>query len=259
MDKVIGIDLGTTNSCVAVVREWRADGHRQPRRIQDDAVDGGDDRGGQAARRSPREAPGDHQRREHRLRRQAAHRAQVELAAGEAGRPDVRRTRSSKGPHGDVRIQLRDKTYSVPEISAMILAGDEAHRRGVPRSRGHQGGRHGPGVLQRQPAPGHQGRRRDRRARRHPHHQRAHRGRARVRLRQEDRQARRGVRPRRRHVRHLDPRDRRGRRVQGHRDRGRHVPRRRGLRRARHRLARRGLPRPSTASTCARTAWRCSA
>jgi molecular chaperone DnaK len=26
-----------------------------------------------------------------------------------------------EGPHGDVRIQLRDKTYSVPEISAMIL------------------------------------------------------------------------------------------------------------------------------------------
>ncbi|MEI8258886.1 MAG: molecular chaperone DnaK, partial [Deltaproteobacteria bacterium] len=27
-----------------------------------------------------------------------------------------------EGPHGDVRIQLRDKTYSVPEVSAMILA-----------------------------------------------------------------------------------------------------------------------------------------
>src|SRR5581483_7042099 len=26
-----------------------------------------------------------------------------------------------EGPHGDVRIQLRDKTYSVPETSAMIL------------------------------------------------------------------------------------------------------------------------------------------
>jgi molecular chaperone DnaK len=27
-----------------------------------------------------------------------------------------------EGPHGDVRIQLRDKTYSVPEVSAMVLA-----------------------------------------------------------------------------------------------------------------------------------------
>jgi len=26
-----------------------------------------------------------------------------------------------EGPHGDVRIQLRDKTYSVPEVSAMVL------------------------------------------------------------------------------------------------------------------------------------------
>ena len=68
----------------------------------------------------------------------------------------------------------------------------------------------------------------------------------------------RGLRPRRRHVRHLDPRDRQ-RRVRGHRDRRRHVPRRRRLRRADHRLARVRASRRSTASICARTRWRCSA
>jgi molecular chaperone DnaK len=27
-----------------------------------------------------------------------------------------------EGPHNDVRIQLRDKAYSIPEVSAMVLA-----------------------------------------------------------------------------------------------------------------------------------------
>src|SRR4030095_6577825 len=26
-----------------------------------------------------------------------------------------------EGPHGDVRVQLRDKMYSLPEVSAMVL------------------------------------------------------------------------------------------------------------------------------------------
>ena len=45
----------------------------------------------------------------------------------------------------------------------------------------------------------------------------------------------RGLRPRRRHLRRLDPRDRR-RRVRGEVDQRRHLPRRRGLRQAHHRL-----------------------
>ena len=34
---------------------------------------------------------------------------------------DLRVTRSWKGPHNDVRIVLRDKSYSVPEVSSMVL------------------------------------------------------------------------------------------------------------------------------------------
>ena len=41
-------------------------------------------------------------------------------------------------------------------------------------------------------------------------------------------------------------------------DRRRHVPRRRGLRPAHHRLARRAVPDGSTASICATSGWRCS-
>jgi len=33
-----------------------------------------------------------------------------------------------EGPHADVRIKLRDKTYSVPEVSSMVLARDEDRR-----------------------------------------------------------------------------------------------------------------------------------
>ena len=51
----------------------------------------------------------------------------------------------------------------------------------------------------------------------------------------------RGLRPRRRHVRHLDPRDRR-RRVRGEVDQRRHVPRRRRLRHAARQLSGRRVP-----------------
>jgi hypothetical protein len=120
-------------------------------------------------------------------------------------------------------------------------AEDEADRRGLPRPPRHQGRHHGAGLLQRLPAPGHQGRRQDRRPRGAAHHQRAHRGRARLRPRQEEGREDRRVRPRRRHVRHLDPRALRRRRhapVRGEVHQRRHAPRRRRLRPARHRLAR---------------------
>ena len=221
-------------------RERGPDGHPQPRRLQDHAVDGGRHRGRQAPRRAHRQAPGDHQRREHGVRGQAPHRAQVELAAGEERRGDLElphragaaRRRAHRAARQGVR-RPRDQRDGPP--------GDEAHRRGLPRRGGHQGGHHGARVLQRQPAPGHQGRGGDRRPRRHPHHQRADGGRAVLRVRQERREDDRRLRLRRRHVRHLDPRDRLERRLQGHRHRGRHVPRRRGRRRADHRLARPGL------------------
>ena len=63
----------------------------------------------------------------------------------------------------------------------------------------------------------------------------------------------RRLRPGRRHVRHLDHRDRRRRRraaVRGAVDQRRHVPRRRGLRPAHHRLHRRPSSRRTRASTC---------
>src|SRR4051794_32185360 len=120
MDRVIGIDLGTTNSCVAIVEEG------VPTVIPN--------RGGYkttpsmvAITEAGKRLVG------HIAKRQAITNAENTVYAAKRliGRkwssPQVKNailTASYKiveGPHGDVRIQLRDKTYSVPEISAMIL------------------------------------------------------------------------------------------------------------------------------------------
>ena len=98
------------------------------------------------------------------------------------------------------------------------LGDDPAQAQGggreLPRAQGPQGGHHGPGLLQRQPAAGDQGRRPDRRPRGRADHQRADRGGAGLRPGQEEEREDRRLRPGRRHVRHLDPRRRR-RRLRG--------------------------------------------
>jgi molecular chaperone DnaK len=120
MDRVIGIDLGTTNSCVAI-------------------VDGGTptvipNRGGYkttpsmvAITEAGKRLVG------HIAKRQAITNAENTVSA--AKRLIGRKWNSSQvknavltssyriveGPHADVRIQLRDSGYSVSEISAMVL------------------------------------------------------------------------------------------------------------------------------------------
>ena len=142
----------------------------------------------------------------------------------------------------------------------MVLAQDEADRRGLPRRAGHRGGDHRPRLLRRRAAPGDQGRRADRRARRAAHHQRADRGGARLRRSDKDKhRAHRRLRPRRRHVRHLDPRAAR-RRV-----RGAARPTATPSSAARTSTARivdwlaDSVPARAPASICARTGWRSSA
>ena len=122
------------------------------------------------------------------------------------------------------------------------LGDDPAQAQGggreLPGPQGPQGGHHGPGLLQRQPAAGDQGRRPDRRARGRADHQRADRRGAGLRPRQEEEREDRRLRPGRRHVRHLDPRRRR-RRLRGPLDQRRHPPGRRRLGRGADQLHRR--------------------
>ena len=143
-----------------------------------------------------------------------------------------------KAPNGDAWVEVGRQELLALADFRLHPAEDEGDRRGLPRREGRAGGDHRPGLLQRRPAPGDQGRRQDRRARGAAHHQRADGGGARLRPRQEGRQDHRGLRPRRRHLRHLDPRDRR-RRLRGEVDQRRHLPRRRRLRHAPRRLPRR--------------------
>jgi molecular chaperone DnaK len=120
MERVIGIDLGTTNSCVAV-------------------MEGGvpvviPNRGGYkttpsmvAITEAGKRLVG------HMAKRQAVTNAENTVSAAKRliGRkwnsPQVKHAmltsgyRVLEGPHGDVRIQLRGKAYSVPEVSAMVL------------------------------------------------------------------------------------------------------------------------------------------
>ncbi len=120
MERVIGIDLGTTNSCVAIV--------------ENDTPTVIPNRGGYkttpsmvAITEAGKRLVG------HIAKRQAITNAENTVFAAKRliGRkwnsPQVKNAvltssyRIVEGPHGDVRVQLRSKAYSVPEISAMVL------------------------------------------------------------------------------------------------------------------------------------------
>jgi molecular chaperone DnaK len=120
MEKVIGIDLGTTNSCVAVVE---GDG---PVVIPN--------RGGYKTTPSMvAVTEADKRLVGHIAKRQAITNAENTVYAAKRliGRkwnsPPVVAAQETapykvvEGPHDDVRIELRGKLYSVPEVSAMIL------------------------------------------------------------------------------------------------------------------------------------------
>ena len=189
------------------------------------------------------QAPGGDQPEEHAVRGEAPDRPQVHReGSAEGHRPDALHDRRRRQRRRLGRGARQEAGAAAGQRRG--AAQDEEDRRGLSRRRGHRSRDHGAGLLQRQPAPGDQGRRPHRRPRRQAHHQRADRGRARVRPRQarQGRPQDRGLRPRRRHVRHLDHRDRRCRRREAVRsavDQRRHLPRRRRLRPARDRLHRR--------------------
>jgi len=119
-EKVIGIDLGTTNSCVAVMEGEgpvvipNRGGYKTTPSIV-------------AVTEAGKRLVG------HIAKRQAITNAENTVYAAKRliGRkwnsPQVKNALMTssygiiEGPHGDVRIKLRDKNYSVPEISSMIL------------------------------------------------------------------------------------------------------------------------------------------
>ena len=127
---------------------------------------------------------------QHRLRRQAVNRPQV--FAMPACQSDMKHWPFTITP-GDAAARrssrwstrARRSTFKAEEISSMVLTKMRESRRGVSGERGQERRRDRAGLLQRQPAPGHQGRGGHCRPQRAAHHQRAHRGRHRLRLGQE--------------------------------------------------------------------------
>jgi len=118
--KIIGIDLGTTNSCVAVVEALapkvlaNREGSRTTPSIVGFAEDG-DRLVGQIAKRQAITNP------------QNTIYAVKRLIGRKFDSPEVQRAREvlpyslAKAPNGDVRVTIRGRDYSPPEISAFIL------------------------------------------------------------------------------------------------------------------------------------------
>ncbi|MBX3270245.1 MAG: molecular chaperone DnaK [Sandaracinaceae bacterium] len=120
MEKVIGIDLGTFNSCVAVVEGGtpivianRGGYKTTPSMVA--ITEAGKRLVGHIAKRQAVTNAENTVYAAKRLIGRKFDSAQVQNAIGNAP------YRIVEGPHNDPRIQLRGKVYSVPEISAMIL------------------------------------------------------------------------------------------------------------------------------------------
>ena len=255
MAKTIGIDLGTTNSCMAVLEGGEptvipnAEGGRTTPSVVAFTKDGQRLVGAPAKRQqvtNPQNTIFSIKRFMGRKWDEVSE--EMTIVPYEV----------VKGENGDARVKADGKEYAPPEISAMILQKLKADAEAYLGEAVTDAVDHRPGLLQQRAARGDEGRRQDRRPQRPADHQRADRGRARVRPRQGGRRPDDPrLRPRRRHVRRVGARARR-RRLRGEVDERRQPPRRRQLRQGDRRLdGRRVQARPGHRPG-RRTRWRCS-
>ena len=153
MGKVIGIDLGTTNSCVAVVEGGDPQvitnsegGRTTPSTVA--FAENGERLTGQVARRQAVTNPENTVFAIKRLIGRRFDDADVQSAS------TVLPYKIVRSENGDAWVESRDTTYNPAELSAFVLQKMKQTGRGLP-GRGSHGSRdHGSGLLQRQPAPG---------------------------------------------------------------------------------------------------------
>ncbi len=180
MSKVIGIDLGTTNSCVAVMEGKNAkviensEGMRTtPSMVA--FTESGERLVGQAAKRQAVTNP---ENTFFAIKRLIGRRFTDPMVKKDV---DLVPYKIVAGDNGDAWVESRGKKYAPSQISAFILQKMKETAETYLGETVTQGGHHRSGLFQRQPAPGDQGCRQDRRARGAAHHQRADRGGARLR------------------------------------------------------------------------------
>ena len=181
MAKTIGIDLGTTNSCMAVLEGSEptvipnAEGGRTTPSVVAFGRDGQRLVGAPAKRQqvtNPQNTIFSIKRFMGRKYDEVSE--EMKIVPYEV----------AKGPNDDVRVKADGKEYAPPEISAMILQKLKADAEAYLGESVTDAVVTVPGLLQQRAARGDEGRRQDRRPQRPSHHQRAHRGGARVRARQ---------------------------------------------------------------------------
>jgi molecular chaperone DnaK len=184
MGKVIGIDLGTTNSCVAVMEGTtprvieNAEGARTTPSIVA-FTDDGERLVGMPAKRQGVTNP---ERTFFAIKRLIGRTYEDPMTQKDKGLVPYKIVR---GGNGDAWVEADGKQMSPSQISAFTLQKMKETAEAYLGQTVDAGRHHGSGLLQRRPAPGHQGRRQDRRPRGAAHHQRAHRRGARLRPRQE--------------------------------------------------------------------------
>ena len=169
MSKVIGIDLGTTNSCVAIMEggEPKVIPNVEGTRTTPSVVaftESGERLVGQIAKRQSITNP---------LNTVFSVKR---LIGRKFNDPEVQRDlkilpyKIVQAENGDAHIDIRGRVYSPAEISAMILTKMKQTAEEYLGGKVDRGGDHRAGLLQRRPAPGHQGRRQNRRSGCQAHH-----------------------------------------------------------------------------------------
>ncbi len=162
MAKVIGIDLGTTNSCVSVMdgKDARVIENAEGARTTPSMVAFSDDGERLVGQPAKRQAVTNPENTLFAVKRLIGRRFDDKLVEKDKGLVPYQIVR---GGNGDAWVKAGGTDYSPSQISAMVLQKMKETAEAYLGEKVEKGRHHRSGLLQRCPAPGHQGCRQDRR------------------------------------------------------------------------------------------------